>query len=143
MKLYASEVLSVFSIIASPPSPGVPFSIEVGSTWITLGWSESSCDGGHVITEFILRYQKEVPDYYVSTYDYIYGISPALRNYTVYNLDPETSYIFSVQALSTEYEPSDFSDERAISTWREGEQYCALRLLSKIYKGKSPLPFAG
>lgn len=107
----------------SPPSPSLPYSINVGSTWVKLGWSESSCDGGHGVTEFILRYQKEVPDYYVSSYVYVYGLSPTRLNYTIHNLESETSYKFSVQALSTEFQPSDFSDERVITTLKAGEQF--------------------
>lgn len=109
-----------FVFLDSPPPPNLPYSISVGSTWVTLGWNEPTCDGGHGITEFILRYQKEVPDYYVSSYIYVYGISSSQRNYTIHNLEASTSYEFSVQFLSAEFQPSQFSDGRIITTLRPG-----------------------
>ena len=67
-----------------------------------------------------MRYRKEVPDFYVSTYTYLYGLDPSLRNYTIHGLEPETPYEFSVQALSAEFRASDFSEERVINTQRAG-----------------------
>ena len=107
--------------IDSPPAPSSPYIISLGSTWVELGWDELSCDGGHAITEFIIRYQKEVSDFYVSSYSYVYGLDSALRSYIIYNLDPETDYSFSVQALSAEFQSSSFSEERTISTLLAGK----------------------
>lgn len=105
-----------FSHSDEPPSPSTPYPIEVSSTWVTLGWYELECDGGHRITELVVRYRKQEVYFIVTSYDYIYNVDPSRRNYTVLKLDPETAYAFSVQALSDEFEESDFSEERIIST---------------------------
>lgn len=51
----------------------------------------------------------------------MYGLDPALRSYVIHNLDPETGYSFSVQALSAEFQSSLFSEERTISTFLAGK----------------------
>lgn len=112
--------------VDSPPAPSSPYIVSLGSTWVELGWDELSCDGGHAITEFIVRYQKEVSDHYVSSFSYVYGLDPSLRSYVVHNLDPETGYSFSVQALSAEFQSSSFSEERTISTLLAGKDSCGL-----------------
>ncbi len=122
--LYLEEIFVTCCIVVSPPSPGSPYTIDRGSTWVTLGWYELSCDGGHRITELIIRYQKEVSDFYVSSYSYVYGLDPSRRNYTIHNLEPETPYKFSVQALSAEFQASSFSEERVISTLILGMYAC-------------------
>lgn len=96
----------------------------MGSTWVTLGWYELSCDGGHTITEFIIRYQKDVSEHYISSYEFIYGLSPSQLNYTIHNLDADTAYRFSIQALSAEFQPSAFSEERIINTAAPGMYIC-------------------
>ena len=88
---------------------------------MTLGWYELSCDGGHSITEFVIRYRKEVPDYYVSSYSFVYGVDPSARNHTIYNLVADTAYNFAIQALSAEFRPSNFSVERLINTLIAGK----------------------
>ncbi len=52
---------------------------------------------------------------------YVYNVNPSLRNYTVVGLEPYTSYNFSVQAISDEYLPSEFSLENIITTTAEGK----------------------
>ena len=50
------------------------------------------------------------------TYENIYNIEASRKEYTVYNLEPETNYGFAVQAVSSEFAASSFSDERIVST---------------------------
>ena len=88
---------------------------------MTLGWSELSCDGGHTIDELVVRY-KETNDLSTSSYRYFYDLDPALRNYTIHNLEPETPYTFAVQAISSEFLPSPFSDENSINTLIPGKR---------------------
>lgn len=108
-------------ILVSPPAPSSPYIISRGSTWVTLGWYVLSCDGGHVITELVIRYQKEVDDFYITSYSYVYGLDPALQNYTIHNLESQTSYKFSIQAQSAEFRASSFSEERIITTMISGK----------------------
>ena len=44
---------------ASPPAPSRPVILRIGSTWVTLGWSEPLCAGGHRIVSFTIRYNKQ------------------------------------------------------------------------------------
>ena len=99
----------------APPSPNAPSFPGVGSTWVTLSWTELSCDGGHNITELVIRYKEESEDI-ITSFNYIYNLDPSLRNYTVHNLEPDTPYTFAVQALSAEFLSSSFSDNNTVNT---------------------------
>ncbi len=119
----SDEVLSAVFLsvyVDAPPSPNSPFHVAVGSTWVTLGWSELSCDGGHTISALIIRYKEETNNLFVSSYRYLYNLDPTLRNYTIYNLEPDTPYTFAVQAISAEFLPSPFSDESTVNTLLPG-----------------------
>ena len=112
-----------FASVDAPPSPGSPYFVAVGSTWVTLGWTELSCDGGHTITELVIRYKEESDDV-VSSYNYLYNLDPSLRNYTIQNLEPDTAYTFAVQAVSAEFLPSPFSDNDTVNTLSPGIYTC-------------------
>ena len=89
----------------SPPTPSKPFAIKPRSTSITIGWSESYCDGGHTLRNFTIRYT------YYSTYSYQYirGIDPTLRSYIIiglrsnmrYSLSPGCWFVFNQFLLFT------------------------------------------
>lgn len=96
--------------------PSIPYPIIARSTQITIGWYELECDGGHNITELAIRYHDVEANPLAVSYNYVYNIDASRRQYTVLNLDPETSYAFAVQAISAEFSRSDFSEERIMST---------------------------
>ncbi len=105
-----------------PPTPNSPSVLEYGSTWVTLGLLEIDCDGGHPISELVIRYgEADGIEAAVASYRYVYGLAPSRRNYTVYDLDPDTVYSFSIQAVSIEFLPSDFSSPRITNTLTEGK----------------------
>ena len=127
--------------VDAPPSPGSPFFVAVGSTWVTLGWTELSCDGGHTINELIIRYKEESDDV-VTSYNYVYNLDPSLRNYTIHNLEPETPYTFAVQAVSAEFLPSPFSDNSTVNTLLPGTYLHSSgdRVVTISFLMFSPLP---
>ena len=53
---------------------------------------------------------------------YVYNVNPFMKEYTIIGLETYTAYNFSVQAISAEYLPSEFSLEHTITTTTEGEQ---------------------
>lgn len=103
------------SSAARPPRPSRPKIVSVTSTTITVSWEENPCTGGHTIGFFNLRYALPFdfnhfifPPFFVD-YTYIRGINPDVRNYTISNLRPSTSYDISVQAVSVDTTFSSFS----------------------------------
>jgi len=104
-------------LLDSPPTPGTPYPVTIKSTRVTIGWYELDCDGGHNISELVIQY-REVKEFEssLSTYEYIYSIQASRREYTIYNLEPKTSYAFAVQAISSEFASSNFSEERVLNT---------------------------
>ena len=102
----------------SPPTPGQPFEIKAQSTSITIGWSESYCDGGHPIVSFDIRYY-ESSDYYSRRT--IQNIDPMRRNYTITDLQSSTYYRFQVRANSVNSRTSSYSSSSlSISTLAPG-----------------------
>ena len=104
-----------------PPRPGSPTALRVTKSAVVLAWDEHPCDGGHRISGFTIRYRNTYQEYLTTTNMYVYNVNPSLRNYTVVGLEPYTSYNFSVQAISDEYLPSEFSLENIITTTAEGK----------------------
>ena len=104
-----------------PPRPGSPTPLRVTKSAVVLAWDEHPCNGGHRISGFTIRYRNTYQEYLTSTNVYVYNVDPLLRNYTVVGLEPYTSYNFSVQAISDEYLPSEFSLESIITTTAEGK----------------------
>ena len=106
------------SILATPPSPGQPFLVKAQSTSITIGWSETACDGGHPLLSFNLQYDK-VYGYFPSRT--IRNIDPTRRNYTITGLTSNTYYRFKVQAVSVNSRTSFYSSTVSIYTLAPGK----------------------
>lgn len=124
-------------MLDSPPIPERPFAITVQSRSITIGWSESPCDGGHNLSSFTIQYYNIIPndydyDYYYYyhyyspyyryyyNYQYIRNIDSTIRNYTVSGLEPDTEYTFQVKAVSIYAAESSYSASVSISTLPPG-----------------------
>ena len=114
---HCKHVASIL-IPASPPTPGRPFAIKPQSTSITIGWSESSCDGGHALSSFTIQYDKV---YGFFLYRYVRNIPSAMRNYTITGLESNTLYSFRVQAVNVNSLTSSYSLAVSISTLSPGE----------------------
>ncbi len=110
---------NIFSDV--PPRPGSPVPLRVTSSTVTLEWDENSCNGGHRITGFTIRYQKTYQEFFIATNMYVYNIDPELQNYTVFGLEAYVSYNFSIQAISDEFRASAFSFENIITTLPSGK----------------------
>ena len=104
-------------ISASPPTPGRPFEIKAQSTSITVGWSESSCVGGHPITSFDLQYD-QLTGYFIART--IRNIDPTQRNYTVTGLQSSRFYTFRVRSVSVNSRTSSYSSSASIATLAPG-----------------------
>ena len=98
----------------SPPTPSKPFAIKPRSTSITIGWSESYCDGGHTLRNFTIQYV-----YDSSFCRYIRGIDPTLRSYTIIGLRSNMRYSFRLQAVGL-YSTSSYSSRVSIYTLPPG-----------------------
>ena len=49
---------------AFPPTPSRPVILRVGSSWVTFGWSEPLCDGGHRIVSFNIQYYEQTSSFF-------------------------------------------------------------------------------
>ena len=49
---------------AFPPTPSRPVILRIGSSWVTLGWSEPPCDGGHRIVSFTIQYFEQTTSFF-------------------------------------------------------------------------------
>ena len=107
-----------FSIIDSPPTPGRPFEVKAQSTSITIGWSESYCDGGHPIVSFNIQYYQTSGYYY--NRNTVRNIDPTRRNYTITGLQSSTYYSVRVRAVSVNSQTSSYSSSISISTLAPG-----------------------
>ena len=105
-------------ISASPPTPGRPFEIKAQSTSITVGWSESYCDGGHPIIGFDIQYDR-LTGYFPSRTIRI--VDPTQRNYTVTGLQSSTFYTFRVRSVSVNSRRSSYSSSVSIATLAPGK----------------------
>ena len=104
-------------ISVSPPTPGQPFEIKAQSTSITVGWSQSYCDGGHPIISFNIRYD-QLTGYF--PYRTIQNIDPTQRNYTITGLQSSTFYTFRVRSISANSRTSSYSSSASIATLAPG-----------------------
>lgn len=120
-----------FSLPDVPPRPSSPYPVRVTSTSVTLAWDEPDCDGGHTVTGFTIRYRKTFQEYLTVINMYIYNVDPSYRNYTVIDLETFTSYNFSIQAISSEYRPTEFSLDNIITTATAGR--VVLNTLQHVY----------
>ena len=115
-------IVYMYAHVDVPPRPTSPYPLRVTSSAVTIAWNESACDGGHRISGYTIRYRKTFQEYLTTTNMYVYNVDPLMKEYTVIGLETYTAYNFSVQAISAEYLPSEFSLERTITTTTEGKQ---------------------
>ena len=110
----------------APPTPGIAYAQSIGSTWITIAWTELDCDGGHKVTRHNIRYGKDFENFVLPSNTYIFNINASLGRYTIQNLEPSTSYNISIQAVSADFRVSNYSIGNIITTLPAGEnhKYC-------------------
>ena len=114
-----SSILNI-AILDSPPIPGRAFEVKARSNSITIGWSESSCDGGHPIVSFDIRYDRQYGYFSART---ILHIDPTRRNYTITGLQSNTFYTFQVRSRSVNSRTSSYSSSVFITTLAPGMLY--------------------
>ena len=114
-----SSILNI-AILDSPPIPGRAFEVKARSNSITIGWSESSCDGGHPIVSFDIRYDRQYGYFPART---ILHIDPTRRNYTITGLQSNTFYTFQVRSRSVNSRTSSYSSSVFITTLAPGMLY--------------------
>ena len=102
----------------SPPSPSRPSAFEIKSTSITIDWSQSTCDGGHITKAFNIRYRS--PNSPFSTYSYITVVDSSQRRHKITGLSPSTLYEFSVQTITFDTRISSYSLKGSFSTLPPG-----------------------
>ena len=86
------------------------------SNSIQVTWEPPSCTGGHIIIEYSIRYY----DRAFGFTQYARHINASLTNYTINNLEPDTSYEFRIQAVSSDFRTSSLSYPRTITTLPPG-----------------------
>ena len=59
---------------------------------------------------------------------FIYNINASLRQYTIQNLEPSTSYNINIQAVSADFRMSDYSEGNIITTLPDGMKFEAVYL---------------
>ena len=107
-----------FISTGSPPSPSRPSAFEIKSTSITIDWSQSACDGGHIPRAFNVRYRRL--NFYNNAYSYITVVDTSKKSYTVTGLSPSTVYEFSVQATTFDERTSLYSPTAGFTTLPPG-----------------------
>ena len=86
------------------------------SNSIQVTWEPLSCTGGHIFIEYNIQYY----DRAVGVTQYAYHINASWTNYTVNNLEPDTSYSFRIQAVTSDFRTSSLSSTRTITTLPPG-----------------------
>ena len=103
-------------LIGSPPAPSRPSPVKIKSNSITIAWSQSVCDGGHIPASFNIRYKRSTSSYYT----YITVSDPTQRNYTIAGLSSTTSYDISIRTVTVDSRQSSYSTAATISTLPPG-----------------------
>ena len=112
----------IFCVSVGPPPPTRPRVVKLTSQSITISWEENKCTGGHTIGSFSIRYGtiNDFPFDYFRRYKFITGIDKNVRNYTIMDLTPSTTYDFSVQAVDIESVSGRLSLIRSATTLSPG-----------------------
>lgn len=108
----------------TPPAPSRPSAMEVKQDSITIKWDESQCNGGHIIQSFTIRYLETDSNPFFpffGSFRFLRNIDPTQRNFTITDLDPETSYTIAVQAISVDGRASLYSSSAEILTLPPGK----------------------
>lgn len=111
-------------ISVGPPPPTRPRVVKLTSQSVTLAWEENKCTGGHTIESFSIRHSTVnfFPFDFFRRYKIINGIDKNVRNYTITDLTPSTTYDFSVQAVDIDGTSGHFSVVRSVTTLAPGIQ---------------------
>ena len=118
MHLYNVATYTWLIYTGYPPSPSSPSAYEIKSTSITIDWSQSSCDGGHVPKAFNIRYRRLTST--STTYSYITVVDNSERRHKITGLSPSTLYEFSVQTITFDARTSSYSTKASFSTLPPG-----------------------
>ena len=101
----------------SPPTPSRPTVIRQGGNTVTIGWSQSTCDGGHIPSYFTIWYRWRRSSWYSSYRNrYITVNDPTQRSYRVTGLSYSTSYYFYIRVTTTDSRSSSYSSSTYITT---------------------------
>ena len=104
-----------------PPTPSRPSAFEIKSTSITIDWSQSVCDGGHIPKAFNIRYWRlNSPSSTSNTYSYITVVDNSQRRHKITGLSPSTLYEFSIQTITFDTRTSSYSLSASFSTLPPG-----------------------
>ena len=109
-----------FSSTGSPPRPNRPSPGRIMSNSIQVTWVPPSCTGGHIIIEYNIQYYESGTSYFSRVTQSILHINASWTNYTINDLEPDTSYSFQIQAVTSDYRTSSFSSTRTITTLPPG-----------------------
>ena len=99
----------------TPPRPSRPTVVAVKGNTVTVEWSQSVCDGGHIPQSYTLRYKRSSS---FSSYSYRRQITE--KRLKITGLSYSTSYQFSVSTLTVDSRTSSYSSAVTISTLPRG-----------------------
>ena len=90
------------------------------SNSILVTWERPSCTGGHIIIEYNIQYYESDTSFFDRVYWSISHINVSWTSYTIKDLEPDTSYSFRIQAVTSDFRTSSYSLTRAITTLPPG-----------------------
>ena len=93
---------------------------RIMSNSIQVTWEHPSCTGGHIIIEYNIQYYESDTSFFNRVTQYARHINASLTNYTINNLEPDTTYDFRIQAVTSDFRTSSFSLTRTITTLPPG-----------------------
>ena len=99
-------------LIGSAPAPSRPSPLKIKSNSITIAWSQSVCDGGHIPARFYIRYKRSTS----YSYTFITVSNATQRTYTITGLSYLTSYDISIRTVTVDSRQSSYSIAATIST---------------------------
>ena len=109
-----------FSLTGIPPRPNRLNPGRIMSNSIQVTWEPPSCTGGHIIIEYTIQYYKRDTSFFDRITQSVRHINASFTNYTINNLEPDTSYDLRIQAVTSDFRTSSFSFTRTITTLPPG-----------------------
>jgi hypothetical protein len=96
--------------------------VSVTDTTATISWDLSSCTGNHRLQAFTIRYVSPLRFFdFFRRFSFIRNIDINLRNYTITDLMPESTYDMAIAVSNEANAVSRYSVSRAISTLVQGK----------------------